>query len=145
MILIIGYGNTLRSDDGAGQLVAEKIDNLEWENVRTITVHQLTPELAFHIAESEKVIFIDAYSCTENEAKLKIESLNLEENQVILPHSINPTSLLNLSHKLYNKLPPAWWVLIPAISFDFGENISAITNQNIEQAITCIKDLIETS
>lgn len=145
MILIIGYGNTLRSDDGAGQLVAEKIDNLQWENVRTIAVHQLTPELAFDIAESEKVIFIDAYSCTENEAKLKVESLKIEEDQVILAHSINPKSLLNLSHKLYDKLPPAWWVLIPAINFDFGENISVVTNLNIESAITCIKDLIESS
>ncbi len=145
MVLIIGYGNTLRSDDGAGQLVAEKIDNLQWENVRTMAVHQLTPELAFDIAESEMVIFIDAYACIENQAQLKVESLKIEENQVILAHSINPTTLLNLSHKLYDKLPPAWWVLIPAINFDFGENISFVTKQSIEEAISCIKDLIERS
>jgi hydrogenase maturation protease len=141
-ILVIGYGNTLRSDDGAGQIVAETIDNLRWANVRSLSVHQLTPELAADIAESDKVVFIDAYPCSKKEAQLTIESLNSEENQGIFAHHMNPQSLLNLTQTLYGKLPCAWWILIPGVNFDFGENISPLTEKNIDKAITWLKNLI---
>jgi Ni,Fe-hydrogenase maturation factor len=41
--LVIGYGNTIRSDDGAGQAVAEALATHALPGVRTQTVHQLTP------------------------------------------------------------------------------------------------------
>ncbi len=42
-VLVIGYGNTLRSDDGAGKRVAELVAEWQLLNVRSLLVHQLTP------------------------------------------------------------------------------------------------------
>ena len=58
--LIIGYGNTLRQDDGVGRYLAEQIAEEQWPECQVLSVHQLTPELAASIAEVEQVIFIDA-------------------------------------------------------------------------------------
>jgi hydrogenase maturation protease len=63
-ILVIGYGNSLRSDDEAGCRVADLVASWELPYVRSLTVHQLTPELAEPIAQSELTIFVDA--CVSN-------------------------------------------------------------------------------
>lgn len=59
-ILIIGYGNNLRSDDGVGRYLAEIIEQQQLPLVKALSVHQLTPELVLEIADSQAVIFIDA-------------------------------------------------------------------------------------
>ena len=68
-VLVIGYGNPLREDDGIGWRVVEEIENGEIVGVlqslgncqlETVAVHQLLPELAGDVSEAELVIFVDA-------------------------------------------------------------------------------------
>ena len=59
-ILVIGYGNDLRSDDAVGQKVANAIAAWKLPQVTSLCVHQLTPELASFLATAELAIFIDA-------------------------------------------------------------------------------------
>jgi Ni,Fe-hydrogenase maturation factor len=58
--LVVGYGNDLRSDDGVGQRVAEVVATWEISNVRSLAMHQLTPELAAELADVDVAIFVDA-------------------------------------------------------------------------------------
>jgi hydrogenase maturation protease len=142
--LVIGYGNTLRSDDGAGQIVANQIARWNLPNVRSLAVHQLTPELAEELASTDIVIFVDAViSSEQNLEKIEIKTLEVDNKYLNLGHTENPRSLLYLSKILYKKLPIAYWILIPAINFDFGEEISFLTQQGITQTIKAIKQIIE--
>jgi hydrogenase maturation protease len=142
--LVIGYGNTLRSDDGAGQIVANQIARWNLPNVRSLAVHQLTPELAEDIANVDLVIFVDAVILSEqNSEKIEIKTLEVDSKYLNLGHIENPRSLLYLSKIVYDKLPKAYWILIPAINFDFGEEISFLTQQGITQAIEAIKQIIK--
>ena len=59
-VLVIGYGSTLRSDDGAGPAVAHRVAEWNLPGVTTLTPVQLTPELAGEIAVCDLVLFIDA-------------------------------------------------------------------------------------
>ena len=149
--LVIGYGNTLRSDDGAGQIVANQIATWQLPNVQSLAVHQLTPELAENIANSDTVIFVDAViSAKQNSEKIEIKTLKCDRGACAgrnrkysnSGHTENPRSLLYLSKIIYNKSPLAYWVLIPAINFDFGEQITSITEQGITQALKTIKKII---
>ena len=46
-VLIIGYGNPLRADDGVGWQAARRLAELRQDEfVETLALHQLTPELA---------------------------------------------------------------------------------------------------
>ena len=58
--LVIGYGNTLRGDDGVGPHVAEAIGAMRLPEVHTIVCQQLSPEHAAPISLAETVIFVDA-------------------------------------------------------------------------------------
>lgn len=141
--LIIGYGNTLRSDDGAGQIVANQIAAWNLLNVRSLAVQQLTPELAEDIANADTVIFVDAIiSSKQNSEKIEIITLEGDDKYLNLGHMENPRSLLYLSKIIYNKISKAYWILIPAINFEFGEKISDFTKKGIEQSLEKIESII---
>ena len=60
-VLVIGYGNPLRGDDGIGRVIAEHIaETLRPEAIDVVVAHQLTPELTEPISRSGLVIFVDA-------------------------------------------------------------------------------------
>jgi len=142
-ILIIGYGNTLRGDDGAGVQVAEIVSEWELPNVRSLPVHQLTPELAEAIAGAKLAIFIDACSSSKFR-QLQVRSLTVEEDYGIsaTTHSCDPRSLLQIAQFLYGNAPPAWWLLIPSTNFEFTEELSFVTQKGMAQALIKIKELI---
>lgn len=140
--LVIGYGNTLRSDDGVGQIIANQIAQWQLPGVRSLAVHQLTPELAENIAKADTVIFVDAVATNlEKPASVKIQQLEAEEN-TSFGHSCNPRSLIAFTQILYGKVIKAYWVLVPAVNFDFGEEFSCLTKREINITLNQIKQLI---
>ena len=143
-ILIIGYGNTLRGDDGAGQKIAEMVSEWGIEEVRSLPVHQLTPELADPISTAKLAIFVDAYPDADSQG-FQVRRLEGEGSGGIgsTTHNCDPRSLLQMAKFLYGSAPPAWWLLIPAVNFDFGEEFSAITQQGVAEALSKIKELIK--
>ncbi len=147
-ILAIGYGNTLRGDDGAGQVVAAAVEAWDLPIARAIAVHQLTPELAEDISQAQLVIFIDAYPADRNaeETSLKITRIFPDEEAGnFSAHASDPRSLLALSQALYHRSPPAWWLLIPAVNFDFGEELSPTTSQGVADALEEISRLLNSA
>jgi hydrogenase maturation protease len=142
--LVIGYGNPLRGDDGAGQWVAEQVESWHLDQVRSLALHQLTPEIAADIATAETVIFVDAASPTEPAiAQIQVVSVQAEETPTHWAHFQDPRSLLALTQKVYDTVPPSWWILIPAVDFEFGEHFSAITQQGIVDALDQIRKIIK--
>jgi hydrogenase maturation protease len=142
--LIIGYGNTLRSDDGAGQWVATKVKEWNLSNVRSLACHQLTPELADEIRQATQVIFVDVTAIApEHLLSLEVRPIKPTETHNRIGHRSDPSELLALTQAIYQYYPQAWWLLIPAINFDFGEEFSTLTQQGIEAALTQIQRLLE--
>jgi len=132
--LIIGYGNDLRSDDGAGIRAAAMIAARDLKT-RVITCHQLTPELADDIARAAQVVFIDAYAADENGVRLRIERIGNGDMSSAQGHRSDPASLLDLARRLNGRVPEAWVVGIPAYCFDAGEVISRATAQRIDEVV----------
>jgi hydrogenase maturation protease len=144
--LIIGYGNTLRRDDGIGQILAQDIAELYWPNCQTLSVHQLTPELAAAITAVERVIFIDAYIAdAASNPPLRIEKVEATEPTAGFGHRSDPGELLALTQILYNKTVLAWQVLIPAIDITLGETLSPPTEQARTTALAAIWRLVQVS
>ena len=60
-VLIVGYGNPLRSDDGVGWHAAETLAaDPRLEGAHVLTVHQLPPELAVELGEATLAVLVDA-------------------------------------------------------------------------------------
>lgn len=140
-ILVIGYGNTLRSDDAIGQIIAKELETANIPQVSSIYVHQLTPELAEKIAKFEAVIFIDG-SINQDQVKLIPIKIN-QANNNNWTHYLNPESLINLTESVYQKKSLAWLISIPIINLDFGENLSNFAQQGKNIALLMIKNLIQ--
>jgi len=141
--LIIGYGNTLRGDDGVGRYLADQIAELKWPHCRVLSVHQLTPELAAAIANVDQVIFIDAQQVDpQADPAAHIQNIQPTEDPSTLTHHSSPTALLTLANVLYGKTVAAWWILIPAVNFDYGETLSPVTQAAQFEALAKIQSLV---
>lgn len=141
-ILVIGYGNQLRSDDAIGQQVAQEIGSWRMPNVKTVAVHQLTPELAEILSDFDVTIFIDA--CSDSDYQdIHIEPIKLSKINSTMAHTSDPRSLLALTQALYDHVPQAWWVMVPGVNFEVGDCLSATAEQNIETALQQINHLMQ--
>ncbi|AFY87350.1 hydrogenase maturation protease [Chroococcidiopsis thermalis] len=141
-ILVIGYGNDLRSDDAVGQKVANAIASKELPDVTSLCVHQLTPELATFLATADLAIFIDACFASVCE-DVRLQAIAPTNSTVIGGHTGDPRSLLALTQALYNRVPNAWWVTIPGTNFELGDRLSPSAERGIQVALEQIYHLIK--
>ncbi|MDJ0737601.1 MAG: hydrogenase maturation protease [Nostocaceae cyanobacterium] len=143
--LVIGYGNTLRSDDGVGQIVATKVEEWGLGNITSLAVHQLTPELAELLARVQMVIFVDVYIADGGENQgLQVYRLEVDGNSQ-MGHTANPRSLLGLTEKVYRVVPESWWIVIPGVNFEFGEQLSDVAESGVSVALSEIYKLVNSS
>jgi len=142
-ILVIGYGNPLRGDDGIGPCVAEAIATMNYPAVRVRSVVQLVPELAADLAEAGVIIFVDARIDSGHSA---VELVPLADEAIgdWETHNADPRVLLALTRAVYGRAPEAWWLTVPGREFDLGEGLSAAAEEGARQGIARIRKLIQT-
>jgi hydrogenase maturation protease len=135
--LVIGIGNSLRGDDGAGPAVVVALP--PWPHVRCLDVHQLLPELADDLARVQQVVFVDA-SVTATEVTARRVA---PEGRGVRSHGLSPQALLRLCQEAYGTLPRSVWVVeIPASRFDLGAGLSPHTRQGVDAAVEAVARLI---
>ena len=135
-MLIIGIGNTLRRDDGAGCFLAEA---LAAELARAgvgVTLelhHQLTPEMAEDVAElaPHRIIFVDASVAVQSPV---LTPLAPDMGANAASHNLSPAALLAILDKLYSVTVEGWLVQTPAEDFGHGEGLSAVAQRGVDDA-----------
>ncbi|MGO8675189.1 MAG: hydrogenase maturation protease [Limisphaerales bacterium] len=138
-LLVIGYGNTLRRDDGVGPGVAEAVAALGLPGVQTLACALLTPELAEPVARAGMVVFVDAAVDAPREVQLR--RLEPADSARILAHAADPRTLLALARDVFGHAPPAWWLTIPIEDLGIGEELSAMARSGSEVAVREIQRL----
>ncbi|SDL47615.1 hydrogenase maturation protease [Geoalkalibacter ferrihydriticus] len=136
MWLVIGYGNLLRADDGAGRRLAELLaQRLPAAAVRVLSVHQLTPELCLEIAcaSVDRVLFIDA--AAGQQRPFLLHRLRSEGGEGRCGHQLSPEVLLMLCARLYGRTPRAWLLTLPSHATPFAEGLSPKTQRALSQAL----------
>jgi len=141
-VLVIGYGNPSRRDDGVGHYVVERIEQLAGSGVDTLALHQLGPELAEAIKDYDLVIFVDAHSGEYAEG-LRVTSVEAAYRPSAFTHLISPNSLLALARSLYQKEPQALTVSIRGYDFDFGTELSEETRKWADVAVERILEMVD--
>lgn len=131
--LVIGYGNTLRSDDGVGPAVAGAIAALQLPQVDSISSHQLLLEHTEPISRAGAVVFVDA--AVDVAGGVELVALTPDATTRVGAHTVDPRGLLALAAELYGFAPPAWWLKIPVQNLEFGETLSPLAQQGVRQAI----------
>ena len=123
-VLILGYGNPLRADDGFGWEVVQRLAGIiDDPKVDVRAAHQLTPELAEPISRAGRVIFIDA-ARQGTPGELSRQRIQPEPAGA-LTHHVTPAALLALASELYGSAPQAELFSAAGVSFDYGLALSA--------------------
>jgi hydrogenase maturation protease len=136
-LLVIGYGNTLRRDDGVGPKVADAVAALTLPGVRALACPLLTPELADPISRARIAIFVDAAVDAPREVQLR--KLAPASSSQVMAHAASPATLLALARDVFGHAPEAWWLTIPAEDLGIGEELSPLAQRGLETAIEAIK------
>lgn len=124
MLLLIGYGNPLRTDDGVGPAVVRGLtERLRSTAVRTVTTHQLTPELAEPISRASVAVFIDACEGV-HPGVVACQTVIPEAMGGAFTHNVTPASLLTAARDLYGRSPTGLIVTIVGSSFAYGTELS---------------------
>jgi hydrogenase maturation protease len=141
--LVIGYGNTLRGDDGVGYYVAEAVESWQLPEVESRPCHQLTPELAAELAAADRVIFVDATPPQNPHSPIVVERIVPGENAAAFSgHHSSPHALLSLTQKLYSKRPVAYTLLLPSWEMGFSETLSPIAKLGLSQGLQRLRELL---
>ena len=144
-LLLIGYGNPLRQDDGLGWCIAIAMESLGLPGLQVVATQQLTLELATPIAMAENVVFVDATygdSATPPPPPV-IEPLCFQPQAPdlapqALSHQLTPQVLLLLAGQLYGHQPAALQLLVPGQWDGHGEGFSPIAAAAMARAITLL-------
>jgi hydrogenase maturation protease len=150
-ILIIGYGNPGRLDDGLGPALAERFRQAEpapgnFQALEQLTVesnYQLNVEDAAQIAEYDVVVFADA--STDVPPPFSFEPVVPAAGGLSFSsHSVSAPQLLGMVKELFHAEPAAWMLAIRGVEFDaFGEKLSPAAKENLDRAADFLKEWLQ--
>lgn len=139
-ILVVGYGNSIRGDDGLGPAVATQVEAWNLQGVKTLSLHQLTPEVAAELAIVKYAIFIDASIDKKSIEVIPIQPL--ENTEIKWGHYLSPQTLLNLTQNLYETVPQADLISIPGVNFELCDRLSLEAENSVTKALEIIDQLM---
>ncbi|MBN1685567.1 MAG: hydrogenase maturation protease [Spirochaetales bacterium] len=132
-VLVIGFGNPAREDDGLGPAAAEILERSKIDGVEVDIDYQLSVEHASDIAGHATVIFIDAsVNGSEPYVFKRVTPKHIES---FSSHSVSPEQVLGLAESLFNAKTGGYILEIRGYSFDmFKENMTDKAKGNLEVA-----------
>jgi len=144
-ILVYGYGNPGRQDDGLGVLLSEEIE--KWAtangitNVETDSNYQLNIEDAEEIKDKYLVIFADA-SIEDHCEDFILTEVEASEKAEFTMHSVSPAFVLHLCHNIYKKNPKTYLLHIKGYEWELKEGLTKIAQDNLKKAFNFLKEFI---
>jgi hydrogenase maturation protease len=142
-ILVLGYGNPGRQDDGLGPAVAARIDALGWPNITAYDNYQLNIEDALEVAEHDVVWFVDAAKA--GPSPYDVSNLCAASSIGFTSHVVRPEAILAIARQYYGKSPRAFLLAIRGYQFEFVEELTAGAAGNLRVALTMLIDKIRAS
>lgn len=136
-VLIIGYGNPLRGDDGLGLHLAQRLQDDAQDNadIEIIACHQLTLELAEPLSRAPRAIFVDAAESSAP-GEMTVNTLDASSNvDVRFTHHLTPQTLLGYAQALYGARPSETFLItVCGKDFGYGETLSDTAARAMERA-----------
>ena len=148
-VLIIAYGNRLRSDDGVAWSAADLLQaRLSSPQVEILRRQQLGPELAEDLRHVDGVVFVDAAvregARAGDAGEIRVERIASANTSTALrfSHSLSPAAVIALATQLYDAQPEAWAATVTGQDFDHGESLSRAVAAALPSLVTRIEALV---
>jgi hydrogenase maturation protease len=135
-LLLYGYGNPGRGDDGLGPALAAAIEELSVPDVSVDSNYQLTVEDAAEMGQYAAVVFADA--ATEGPSPFWFSRIDASGTGRLgwTSHSITPVQVVALARDLFGSKVAAYALGIRGYAFgELDEGLSAQASDNLAQAV----------
>jgi hydrogenase maturation protease len=143
-ILIYGYGNPGRQDDGLGVVLTQRLEAWASENqitgVEFDNNYQLNIEDAAAIAQKDLVIFADASE--EDIEDFRLSQVDGSSKVSFTTHAASPGYIVQLCKELFQQEPLVFLLQIKGYEWAFQEGLSERARENLERAHTYMKYLL---
>jgi hydrogenase maturation protease len=150
-LLILGYGNPDREDDGVAWHILRALtiklglpspesyedEFPESEQIDFAFHLQLTPEMAEDIASYPYVCFIDAHTGNIPEP-VRLIDVESEFQRSPFTHHLTPQSLMSMCESVYGKRPEAALLSVLGHRFLFTRELSEETAALVPQAVELV-------
>jgi hydrogenase maturation protease len=141
-VLLFGYGNPGRLDDGLGPAFAEAFEGRDLENVTVDADYQLTVEDAADVAEHDVAIFIDA--SVNGAEPFFFEKLKVKTSASFSSHSVEAGGILGLAQELFKAKTQGYILGIRGYEFnEFGQKLSDKAKDNLDKAIKFVETALK--
>jgi hydrogenase maturation protease len=133
-VLVYGYGNPGRRDDGVGPAVIEALEPLGLEGVTFDSNYQLSVEDAAAVAAHDVVVFVDA-DATGPEP-FWFGAIAPAWDAGFSTHSVRPEAILALARGALGGTAAGYVLGVRGYAFDeFGEELTDGARRNMEAAL----------
>ena len=143
-ILVYGYGNPGRQDDGLGVILTDELEKwvagMHLAYVHTDSNYQLNLEDAAGIANYDVVIFADASK--EDIQHFSLVPLEPSEHTEFTMHAVSPAFVLYLCNQVFNHKPEAYLMHIRGYEWDFMSRLTDKARENLDLALVHLKNFI---
>ena len=140
-VLLIGYGNPGRLDDGLGPALAERLERLGLPGVTVDSDYQLTVEDSAQVAAHDVAVFADA--ATDGDGPFYIRLIEPVHVPSFSSHSVEPAAVLGLAHRLFGAETRGYVLGIRGYDFnEFGERLSDRARGNLAAAEAFVAGLL---
>lgn len=145
-ILLYGYGNPGRQDDGLGIKLINALEQWAKENkmtnIDTDSNYQLNIEDADNISGYDMVIFADA-TVEDNVEDFLLSKVEPSADVTFTMHSVSPAFVLDLCKKLYQKTPETYLVHLKGYEWEMTEVLTPQAQTNLNKALQFMKQQLK--
>jgi hydrogenase maturation protease len=151
-VFVVGYGNSLRGDDGVGQEVAKILlrqkDRLPvLAGADVAWSHQLVPEMALDLSRADFAVFVDAACDRRPAGSVAVRRLappgpasgRAGGLATSCWEDLDPEGLLALTLELYGEAPPAALVTVGVSVTGWGTALSPEVRAAVPRAAAAVR------
>jgi hydrogenase maturation protease len=141
-VLILGYGNPGRQDDGLGPAAVSEIESMGLPNLTAFDNYQLNIEDAIDVASHDIVWFIDA--AKTGQSPYSVRAVSPSSTIEFTSHIVRPEAILAIARQCYGGSPQAFLLAIRGYEFEFIEALTPGAKDNLHAALGMLADRIRT-
>jgi hydrogenase maturation protease len=135
-VLVLGYGNPGRQDDGLGPAAVAAIEGMRLPNLTAFDDYQLNIEDAADVAMHDIVWFIDA--ARTGPAPYAVHAVSPSSTIEFTSHILRPEAVLAIARQYYRASPQAFLLAIRGYEFEFTEELTPRAKENLSAALAML-------
>ena len=140
-LVVFGWGNDARGDDGLGPMLLERVAREGLPDVTTIEDFQLQIEHALDLDGADMALFLDAGRNTP--PPFAFEEIFARRDASHTTHALSPAAVLDVFARTLGRAPPpSFKLIVRGERFELGEALSAEAAARLKAAWAFLEGLL---